>query len=84
MNVREKEAQAESIARILDDAISLPGMRSRFGIDLLVGLLPVVGDAFITIWRRVNLGHGAAAASITFASFLVFAAMPMLLNRSEE
>jgi hypothetical protein len=49
MNVREKEAQAESIARMLDDAISLPGMRSRFGLDPLVGLLPVVGDAIVTI-----------------------------------
>jgi hypothetical protein len=49
MNVRQKEAQAESIARILDDAISLPGMRSRFGLDPLVGLLPVVGDVIVTI-----------------------------------
>jgi hypothetical protein len=49
MNVREKEAQAESIARLLDDAISLPGMRSRFGIDPLLGLVPVVGDAIVTM-----------------------------------
>jgi hypothetical protein len=49
MNVREKEAQAESIARILDDAISFPGTHARFGIDPLVGLVPVVGDALVTI-----------------------------------
>jgi hypothetical protein len=49
MNVREKEAQAESVARILDDAVSLPGTRSRFGLDPIVGLLPVVGDALVTL-----------------------------------
>jgi hypothetical protein len=49
MNVREKEAQAEGIARILDNAISLPGVRSRFGLDPLIGVLPVVGDAIVTI-----------------------------------
>jgi Domain of unknown function (DUF4112) len=49
MNVREKEAQAESVARILDNAIALPGLHSRFGIDPLLGLLPVVGDVIATI-----------------------------------
>ena len=49
MNVREKEAQAESIARVLDNAISLPGLRSRVGIDPLVGLFPIVGDVMVTI-----------------------------------
>jgi Domain of unknown function (DUF4112) len=49
MMIREKEAQAESVARVLDNAISLPGFRSRFGIDPLVGLCPLVGDTIVTI-----------------------------------
>ena len=49
MNVREKEVQAESIALVLDNALALPGLRQRVGIDPLIGLFPVVGDAVVTI-----------------------------------
>jgi Domain of unknown function (DUF4112) len=49
MNVRQKEVQAESIAQLLDSAFSLPGLRPRVGFDPLVGLLPIVGDAIVTI-----------------------------------
>ena len=49
MNVRDKEVLAETIARMLDDAMALPGIRPRVGIDPLVGLLPVVGDTMATI-----------------------------------
>ena len=49
MNVRDKEVQAETIARMLDDAMALPGIRPRVGLDPIVGLLPVVGDTMATI-----------------------------------
>ena len=49
MNVREKEEQADHIARMLDTALSIPGFRSRVGFDPLVGLLPIVGDLIVTI-----------------------------------
>lgn len=49
MNVRDKEVQAETIARVLDDAMALPGIRPRVGLDPIVGLLPVVGDTMATI-----------------------------------
>ena len=49
MRVRETEAQAESVAQLLDSAFSLPGLRSRLGIDPLIGLCPLVGDAIVTI-----------------------------------
>jgi hypothetical protein len=49
VNVRKKEEQADSIARILDTALSIPGFRSRVGFDPLVGLFPIVGDLFATI-----------------------------------
>lgn len=49
MNVREKEAQAESVAQVLDNALVIPGVRPKVGIDPLVGLLPLVGDAMVTI-----------------------------------
>ena len=34
---------------MLDDAMALPGIRPRVGLDPIVGLLPVVGDTMATI-----------------------------------
>ena len=48
MNVREKETQAENIARVLDNALALPGL-PRVGIDPLIGLFPIVGDTIVTV-----------------------------------
>jgi hypothetical protein len=47
--VREKEIHAEILAHILDDLIGIPGTRLRFGIDPLLGLIPVVGDALTVV-----------------------------------
>jgi hypothetical protein len=47
--VRTKEQQAEAIAHVLDDIISVPGLRIRMGADPLLGLIPVVGDALATL-----------------------------------
>jgi hypothetical protein len=49
MNVRQAEEQAGNIARVLDNALSVPGLRSRLGIDPLLGLLPIVGDVLVTV-----------------------------------
>lgn len=47
--VRGKELQAEILAHILDDAIHIPGTRLRFGIDPMLGLIPVVGDVLTVV-----------------------------------
>ena len=47
--VRGKEIQAEILAHILDDVISIPGTQLRFGIDPIVGLIPVVGDVLTVV-----------------------------------
>ena len=39
----------ETIARVLDNAMALPGIRPRVGLDPVVGLFPVVGDTMATI-----------------------------------
>ena len=49
MNVRDKEVQAETIARVLDNAMALPGLRPKVGLDPVVGLFPIVGDTMATI-----------------------------------
>lgn len=49
MKVRDKEEQAVNLAMALDNALSIPGLRTRVGIDPLVGLVPIVGDVIVTI-----------------------------------
>lgn len=53
--VRTKEARAEVIAHMLDDILRVPGTRMRMGIDPLLGLLPIVGDAIATLVGAVIL-----------------------------
>lgn len=47
--VRTKEQTAEAIAHVLDDILRLPGTRMRVGVDPLLGLLPIIGDAIATL-----------------------------------
>jgi len=49
VNVRDKEVQAETLARVLDNAMALPGLRPKVGLDPVVGLFPIVGDTVATI-----------------------------------
>lgn len=48
-SVRAKEEQVEWIAHVLDDAVHLPHTRIRFGLDPIMGLVPIVGDLVATI-----------------------------------
>ncbi|MEQ8347895.1 MAG: DUF4112 domain-containing protein [Sneathiellaceae bacterium] len=50
------------LAGLMDDRFQVPGTRIRFGLDVLVGLVPVVGDTATTMvsgylfWRAARLG----------------------------
>jgi hypothetical protein len=44
----QRLARLEAIARLLDIAFVLPGTNIRYGIDGLIGLIPVVGDLITT------------------------------------
>jgi len=46
--VRAQERQAENLAHLLDDLFRLGNSRMRFGLDPLIGFLPVIGDAAVT------------------------------------
>ncbi len=37
------------LSQLMDSSFELPGLRWRFGLDALVGLIPVVGDAVTTM-----------------------------------
>ena len=38
-------ARVRALARLLDDAVAVPGTHFRVGLDAALGLIPVVGDA---------------------------------------
>ena len=49
----------ERIADLLDSRFTLPGTSVRFGLDSLIGLLPVIGDAAgllasLYVWQRLS------------------------------
>ena len=44
----QRLTRLEAIARLLDVAFILPGTNIRYGIDGLIGLIPVVGDIIAT------------------------------------
>lgn len=44
----QRIARLEAIARLLDVAFVVPGTKIRYGIDGLIGLVPVIGDIITT------------------------------------
>ncbi len=40
----------QGLARVLDDLVRIPGTRYRVGLDPVIGLVPVVGDAVATVF----------------------------------
>jgi hypothetical protein len=44
----QRMARLEAIAKLLDVAFILPGTNVRYGIDGIIGLIPVVGDIIAT------------------------------------
>jgi hypothetical protein len=60
-------AGARLLARLLDDAIPIPGTSYRIGIDPLLGLVPGVGDvlgAVLSTWLLVVASRLGAPASV--------------------
>ena len=44
----QRMARLDAVAKLLDIAFILPGTKIRYGIDGLIGLIPVVGDIIAT------------------------------------
>ncbi|MDB5235496.1 MAG: hypothetical protein JWR44_2489 [Hymenobacter sp.] len=79
----------ERIAHLMDSQFRLPGTRFRFGLDPLLGLLPVVGDlsstAVSVALLMTMLRHGASGAVVVRMSFnilldTVVGAIPLVGN----
>ncbi len=44
-SVEETRRRLDMVAWLMDSAIEIPGLKVRMGVDSILGLLPVVGDA---------------------------------------
>lgn len=66
-------ARAQTLARLLDQAITLPGTRLRIGLDGIVGLIPGVGDAAGALASAyvIFLGYRAGAPAGVLARMAV-------------
>ncbi|MDO7888268.1 DUF4112 domain-containing protein [Hymenobacter cheonanensis] len=64
----ERLRWVERIAHLMDSQFRLPGTRFRFGLDPLLGLLPIVGDVSTTVVSiallLTMLRHGASGAVV--------------------
>lgn len=55
-------AEVEALAWLLDNSIPVPGTGRRFGVDAIIGLVPVVGDVvsagmgLFVVWRASRMG----------------------------
>jgi hypothetical protein len=85
----ERLRWVERIARLMDSQFRLPGTRFRFGLDPLLGLLPIVGDLSTTAVSvallLTMLRHGASGAVVVRMAFnilldTVVGAIPILGN----
>jgi hypothetical protein len=48
MTREQRIARLEALTRLLDVAFIMPGTNVRYGIDALIGLVPIVGDIITT------------------------------------
>lgn len=59
--------EVEALARWLDTAFEIPGLRFRFGLDSILGLIPGVGDT-ITSLASLYILHAAARQGVPRAT----------------
>lgn len=56
-------ARLQTLAYVLDDAFRIPGTNVRFGLDPVVGVLPVGGDAVTTLLSLYVVLEGVRAGA---------------------
>ena len=85
----ERLRWVERIARLMDSQFRLPGTQFRFGLDPLLGLVPIVGDLSTTVVSvallLTMLRHGASGAVVVRMALnilldTVVGAVPLLGN----
>ena len=85
----ERLKWVNSMARLMDDQFVLPGTKFRFGLDPLLGLLPVAGDLasfamsasiVLTIARYGASGKVVALMLVNLALDTIIGSIPVLGN----
>jgi hypothetical protein len=61
--IRELVEFCDKVAWWLDDCLRIPGTRFRFGLDAVVGVLPLAGDALGFAVSALTLGRAAKAGA---------------------
>ena len=88
-DVDERLRWVERIARLMDSQFRLPGTRFRFGLDPLLGLVPIVGDLsttavsvalLLTMMRHGASGAVAVRMALNILVDTVVGAVPVLGN----
>jgi hypothetical protein len=86
-SIEDAERRIAFMARLLDDLVTIPGTRRRFGIDSVVGLIPGIGDvasAAVGAWIIVEASRfrlpGVVLARMVINTIvdLVIGAIPLL------
>ncbi|WP_084447320.1 DUF4112 domain-containing protein [Hymenobacter roseosalivarius] len=79
----------ESVARLMDSQFTLPGTRFRFGLDPILGLIPVVGDLtsmaisgalLLTMMRHGASGSLVVRMALNILLDTIVGAIPVLGN----
>jgi hypothetical protein len=80
--LRAAEQRIGFISRILDDLVEVPGTGRRFGVDPLLGLVPVVGDAISALASLWIIGEAARfrIPPVVLARMVVNAVIDLLLG----
>jgi hypothetical protein len=80
-------ARVETMTRLLDEAIRVPGTNFRVGLDPILGILPIAGDAVATILSlypvveayRLGVPKRTLATMVTMVAIDAFAgSVPIL------
>ena len=82
--LRQELARRRRLATLLDAAFRIPGTKARWGLDTLIGLLPVGGTAVMLlpslyiVWKGWQLGAPRAVLSRMLANVIVEAAADLV------
>jgi Domain of unknown function (DUF4112) len=61
---REGIARLDGLATLLDTALLIRGINTRFGLDVLIGLIPGIGDAVTTVMFQYIVSPGSPGTSL--------------------
>jgi hypothetical protein len=78
----DAERRIAFMTRIFDNLIEVPGTGRRFGVDPIIGLIPVVGDIAGAVASFWIIGEAAKfkLPPIVLARMIVYASVDMLLG----